>query len=44
LTARLLGIDDIVITDADGVIHISESLLERITFVDHDIQYKPIAL
>lgn len=43
-TARLLGIDDIVITDADGVIHISESLLERITFVDHDLQFKPIAL
>ena len=41
-TARLLGIDDLLITDADGVVHISESLLERITFVDHDTRYRTI--
>ncbi len=43
-TARLLGIDDLVITDGDGIVHISESLLERINFVDHDTRYRTITL
>jgi len=33
-----------IITDGDGMIHISESLLERIRFVDHDTRYKTIVL
>lgn len=43
-TASLLGIDDLIITDADGIIHVSESLLERIRFIDHDTHYRTITL
>lgn len=43
-TARLLGIDDMVITDASGVVHITDSLAKRLDFVNHNTQYETISL
>jgi thiamine biosynthesis lipoprotein len=43
-TARLLGIEDAVITDASGVVHITDNLAERLRFVNHNTAFETISL
>jgi thiamine biosynthesis lipoprotein len=43
-TARLLGIEDAVITDASGAVHITQNLAPRLRFVNHDTAFTTIEL
>ncbi|MEJ2322315.1 MAG: hypothetical protein P8Z31_08250 [Gammaproteobacteria bacterium] len=43
-TARLLGIEDAVITDASGTVHITQNLAPRLRFVNHDTDFTTIEL